>query len=100
MPINLGTNLTDNSVDIKSDIPNNILEAVLANSAIQGKLSPNQLALLETVNTADRNLILRINDSVNKTSGETSNLQLVILADKSSLYKETTQFSLKVKWTV
>ncbi|KAI93180.1 hypothetical protein [Spiroplasma melliferum] len=97
--INLGTNLTDNSVDIKSDIPNDILEAVLANSAIQGKLSPNQLALLEAVNT-DRNLILRINDTVNKTPGETSNIQLVILADKSSLYKGTTQFSLKVKWTV
>ncbi|WFG97175.1 hypothetical protein M1771_04015 [Spiroplasma citri] len=93
------TNLTDNSVDIKSDIPNDILEAVLANSAIQGKLPPNHLALLEAVNT-DRNLILRINGSVNKTPGETSNLQLVILADKSSLYKGTTQFSLKVKWTV
>lgn len=95
--INLGTNLANTPVDISSDIPKDILSAMIANSEISNKLSPESLALLQTAQK-DENLFLRIDGSVNKTPGATSDVQLVILADKSNLYKGTASFSLKVKW--
>ncbi|WP_186823351.1 hypothetical protein [Spiroplasma phoeniceum] len=95
--INLGTNLANTSIDISSDIPKDILSAMIANSEISNKLSTKSLALLQTAQK-DENLFLRIDGSVNKTPGATSDVQLVILADKSNLYKGTASFSLKVKW--
>ncbi|WP_338988617.1 hypothetical protein [Spiroplasma endosymbiont of Seladonia tumulorum] len=62
--INLGTNLAYTPADISSDIPKDILSAIIANSEISNKLSPESLALLQTAQKDENLFLLGINFSI------------------------------------